>query len=50
MKKVIVGLAAAGAAVALWTLLKERMAQTMREHCEQMAAQHAARGEPVGTT
>jgi hypothetical protein len=36
MKKLIIGLAAIGAALAVRPLVK-RKAQTMREHCEQMA-------------
>jgi hypothetical protein len=36
MKKLIIGLAAIGAVLAVRPLVK-RKAQTMREHCEQMA-------------
>lgn len=37
MKKLIVGLVAVGAVLALRPVLKRRMVQTMREHCQQMA-------------
>ena len=37
MKKVIAGLAAIGAVIALRSVVK-RKAQKMREHCQQMAA------------
>lgn len=38
MKKLILGLAAVGALVALRPVIKRRMVQKMREHCKQMAA------------
>jgi uncharacterized membrane protein YccC len=47
MKKVIVGLAAAGAVIALRPVLKRRMVQKMRDHCEQMMAQFQGRGEAM---
>jgi len=47
MKKVIVGLAAAGAVVALRPVLKRRMVQKMREHCDQMMARCQGRGEAM---
>ena len=47
MKKVIVGLAAAGAVVALRPVLKRRMVQKMRDHCEQMMAPFQGRGETM---
>jgi hypothetical protein len=47
MKKVIVGLAAAGAVVALRPVLKRRMVQKMRDHCGQMMAQFQGRGEAM---
>lgn len=37
MKKLIVGVAAAGAVVALRPVVKRRVLQKMREHCGQMA-------------
>jgi len=37
MKKLIVGVAAVGAVMALRPVLKRRMVQKMREHCTQMA-------------
>jgi hypothetical protein len=56
MKKLIVGVVAVGAVIALRPVLKRRMVQTMREHCKQMAvhckemmgAQPGDRGETTG--
>ena len=56
MKKLILGLVAAGALIALRPLVKRRMVQKMREHCKQMAAhckemmgaQGGGRGEATG--
>lgn len=55
MKKLIVGVAAAGAVVALRPVVKRRMLETMREHCGQMAEhckqmmrQPASRSEATG--
>ena len=48
MKKAIVGLAAVAAVVALRPLIKRRMLQKMREHCEQMMSQVAASREATG--
>jgi hypothetical protein len=55
MKKLIVGLAAVGAVVALRPVVKRRMVQKMREHCGQMAehckqmmGQFAAGGDTTG--
>ena len=39
MKKLIVGVLAVGAVLALRPALRRQMAQRMREHCTQMAAQ-----------
>ena len=56
MKKAIVGLVAVGSIIALRPVVR-RLAQKMREHCGQMAAQckqmaeqFGTRGEPVGRT
>jgi hypothetical protein len=57
MKKVIVGLAAVGAVLALRPVLKHRMVQKMHKHCKQMgpkckqmmAAQSTGHGEPADT-
>jgi hypothetical protein len=38
MKKLIVGVAAVGVALALRPLVKRRLVQKMRDHCTQMAA------------
>ena len=48
MKKAIVGLAAVAAVVALRPLIKRRMLQKMRDHCEQMMGQCTARSEATG--
>ena len=40
MKKLILGLVAVGALIALRPVVKRRMAQKMREHCKQMATEH----------
>ena len=56
MKKVIVGIVAVGALIALRPVVKRRMVQKMREHCKQMAvhckemmgAQPGGRGETTG--
>ena len=56
MKKLIVGVAAVGAVMALRPVLKRRMVQKMREHCTQMAgkckemigAQPRGRGQAGG--
>ena len=53
MKKLIIGLVAFGAVVALRPVLKRRMVQKMREHCKQMMGQFAAGcgttgNEPIG--
>ena len=55
MKKLIVGVAAVGAVVALRPAVKRRMLQKMHEHCGQMAAhceqmmgQSAGRSETSG--
>ena len=55
MKKLIVGLAAVGAVIALRPVVKRRMVQKMREHCKQMAAHckemmGAQRGGPGDAT
>ncbi len=44
MKKVMIGVAAVGAAIGLRQVAK-RGGQTMREHCEQMMGQCAGQGE-----
>jgi len=48
MRKLIVGLAAVGAVMALRPVVKRRMVQKMREHCEQMMGQFAGRSEATG--
>ena len=55
MKKLIVGVVAVGAVVALRPVVKPRMLEKMREHCGQMAehckqmmGQSASRSEPTG--
>ena len=56
MKKLILGLVAVGALIALRPVVKRRMVQKMREHCKQMAthckemmgAQGEGRGEATG--
>ena len=48
MKKAIVGLAAVAAVVALRPLIKRRMLQKMRDHCEQMMSQCTASSEATG--
>ena len=48
MKKLIVGLVALGAFMALRPAVKRRMAQKMREHCGQMMAQFAGPSEAAG--
>ena len=48
MKKLIVGLVAVGAAMALRPALKRRMVQKMQQHCQQMMAQFAGRRETPG--
>ena len=55
MKKLIVGVAAVGAVVALRPVVKRRMLQKMHEHCSQMAehckqmmGQSASRSETTG--
>jgi hypothetical protein len=47
MKKLIVGLAAVGAVIALRPVVKRRMVQKMREHCKQMMGQFQDRGEAM---
>jgi hypothetical protein len=47
MRKTIIVLLAVGAALSLRPVVKRRMVQKMREHCEQMAAQHEERRDPV---
>jgi hypothetical protein len=46
MKKVLIGFAAIGAAIALRPLLK-RIGRKMSEHCEQMMAEYGAAGKPA---
>ena len=48
MKKLIIGVVAFGAVVALRRVVKRRMVQKMREHCKQMMGQFAAGGETTG--
>ena len=48
MQKLIVGLVALGAFMALRPAVKRRMAQKMREHCGQMMAQFAGPSEAAG--
>ena len=56
MKKLILGLVAVGALIALRPVVKRRMVRKMREHCSQMAAhckemmgaQGGGRGEATG--
>ena len=48
MRKVILGLAAAGAVVALRPVVKRRMVQKMREHCERMWRHSRGHGEAMG--
>ena len=56
MKKLILGLVAVGALIALRPVVKRRMVQKMSEHCKQMAthckemmgAQRGGRGEATG--
>ena len=55
MKKLIVGVAAVGAVVALRPVVKRRMLEKMREHCggmaehcKQMMGQSASRSETTG--
>jgi uncharacterized protein YjeT (DUF2065 family) len=48
MKKPIVGLVAVGVVVALRPLVKRRMAEKMREHCDQMMRQCAGGHEAMG--
>ncbi len=47
-KKLIIGLLAVGAALALRPVVKRRIVQKMREHCEQMMEQFAGRSETTG--
>jgi hypothetical protein len=47
MKKAIVGFAAIGAVIGLRQVIP-RVAQKMREHCEQMIAQFQGRDEAAG--
>jgi len=50
MKKLIIGMLAVGAALALRPVVNGRVVPKMREHCKQkMAAHHEERKEPVGT-
>jgi len=49
MKKAIFGLAAVSAVIGLGPVVKRRIGEKMREHCQQMAAQHKERSEPVAT-
>jgi len=57
MRKAIVGLAVVGAVIGLAPVVKRRIGDKMREHCDEMAAkckqmmagQSGARGEDVGT-
>lgn len=48
MKKLIVGLVAVGAVIVLRPVVKRRMVQQMREHCEQMMGQFAGRRATTG--
>ena len=45
MKKLIIGVLAVGAALALRPVVKRRMVQKMREHCKQMMSQFAGSSE-----
>jgi hypothetical protein len=47
MKKLIIGMLAVGAALALRPVVKGRVAPKMREHCKQMMAQFAGSSEPA---
>lgn len=48
MKKLIIGLLAVGAAMALRPVVKRRVVQTMQQRCKQMMAQFAGRRETTG--
>ena len=48
MKKVIVGLVAVGAVMALRPVVKRHMVQKMHEHCKQMMGQFAGHSETTG--
>ena len=48
MKKLIVGLMAVGALMTLRPVVKRRMVQKMRDHCDQMMEQFAGSRETTG--
>jgi hypothetical protein len=48
MKKLIVGLLAVGAVLALRPVVKRRVVQRMREHCKQMMSEFAGGSEATG--
>ena len=48
MKKLIIGLLALGAVVALRPVVKRRVVQSMREHCKQMMSEFAGGSEATG--